>query len=69
MVPALSGAFQHFPAFHSLRVDFPFYRCPCYKIQGELYHRLGPLQPGSGQQPMYSQLYIYDHEEAIQYRL
>src|SRR6266404_5028355 len=26
MVPALSGAFQHFPAFHSLRVDFPFYR-------------------------------------------
>ena len=42
---------------------------PCYKIHGELYHRLGPLLPGPGQQPVYSQLYIYDHDEAMHYRL
>ena len=41
---------------------------PCYKIQGELYHRLGPVQPPENGQPIYSQLYIYDNSEALQHR-
>lgn len=41
---------------------------PCYKIQGELYHRLGPVQPPENGQLIYSQLYIYDNSEALQHR-
>ena len=41
---------------------------PSYKIQGELYHQLGPLQPEEGRRPLYSQLYIYDPTEALAYR-
>lgn len=41
---------------------------PCYKIQGDLYHRLGPLCPEDGHVPTYSQLYIWDNAEALGYR-
>ena len=41
---------------------------PCYKIQGKLYHWLGPVQPPKNGQPIYSQLYIYDNSEALQHR-
>jgi hypothetical protein len=42
---------------------------PCYKIQGELFHRLGPIQPVDVNQPLYSQLYIYNNSEALERRL
>jgi len=42
---------------------------PCYKIQGKMHHRLGPLMAEDGQAPIYSQLYIYDTAQALQYRM
>ena len=43
---------------------------PLYKIQGEIFHQLGPVLASDRQRPIYSQLYyIYDHEEALQYRM
>jgi hypothetical protein len=42
---------------------------PSYKIQGELYHRLGSLLPDEAAAPTYSQLYVYDHQEALRYRM
>jgi hypothetical protein len=42
---------------------------PLYKIQGEIYHRMGPLLPDEQKPPVYSQMYIYDHAEALQYRM
>ena len=41
---------------------------PTYKIQGELYHQIGPLLPEDGRAPLYSQLYIYDAAEALEHR-
>jgi hypothetical protein len=41
---------------------------PTFKIQGELYHRIGPLWPEEGRAPLYSQLYIYDPLEALEHR-
>lgn len=41
---------------------------PCYKIQGDLYHRLGPLLPDEDNTPSYSQLYIWDNAEALDLR-
>ena len=41
---------------------------PTYKIQGELYHQIGPLRPEDGRAPLYSQLYIYDAAEALEHR-
>lgn len=38
-----------------------------YKIQGELYHQIGPLRPEDGQALLYSQLYIYDATEALEH--
>ena len=40
---------------------------PCYKIQGDLYHCLGPVLPGEDQIPSYSQLYIWDNAEALDF--
>jgi hypothetical protein len=40
---------------------------PLYKIQGEIHHQLGPIQPEDVHWPVFSQLYIYDHAEALQY--
>ena len=41
---------------------------PTYKIQGELYHQIGPLWPEHRRAPLYSQLYIYDPGEALRHR-
>ena len=41
---------------------------PTYKIQGELYHQIGPLQSKEGHSPLYSQLYIYNPVEALEHR-
>ena len=41
---------------------------PCYKIQGELYHRIGPIRPDDARLPVYSQLYVYDPKDALCYR-
>ena len=41
---------------------------PHYKIHGEIFHRLGPIEPEEGVDPVFSQLYIYDHNEALHYR-
>ena len=33
---------------------------PWYKIQGSMYHRLGPLLPQEGKRPRFAQMYFYD---------
>lgn len=38
---------------------------PTFRIHGELCHRLGSLFPHRGDQPVYTQLYIYDPCEAL----
>ncbi len=40
---------------------------PSYKIQGDLYHRLGPLLLDANDAPTYSQLYIYDPTKVLSY--
>jgi hypothetical protein len=39
-----------------------------YKIQGEIHHQIGLIQPEDVRRPVYSQLYIYNHGQALQYR-
>lgn len=41
---------------------------PFYKIQGEVFHRIGSLMPEENRTPVYSQLFIYDHKQALRYR-
>jgi hypothetical protein len=41
---------------------------PTYKIQGELYHQIGPLRPEEGRAPLYSQLYICHPSDALEHR-
>lgn len=41
---------------------------PVFRIQGELYHRCGPLTPDSGRPPIYAQLYFYDSQAALEHR-
>ena len=40
----------------------------CFQIHGVLYHMQGPLQPQVGQQPQYSQLFLYDPQYAASIR-
>ena len=40
-----------------------------FKVQGSMYHYTGPLIPGQGRAPNYAQLYIYDPQEALDYRM
>jgi len=52
-------------AFTSLgaKVDESVTRGPgpyCFRIQGELYHKIGSLCPAEGQRPQFAQLYIHD---------
>ncbi len=42
---------------------------PLYKIQGEIFHQISPILPDNNCLPRYSQMYIYDHNEALQYRM
>lgn len=41
----------------------------CFKIHGDIYHRISSLYPSSGQNPSYGQLYILDFAEANKVRL
>ena len=40
-----------------------------FRLHGELIHRAGSLLPAEGQQPVYSQLYISDSQDALNFRL
>ena len=40
-----------------------------FKVQGRLYHQSGSLLPRHGSSPVYSQLYIYDQQEALDFRM
>ena len=40
-----------------------------FKIQGNLCHQIGSLIPREGDTPVYSQLYIYDPQEALDFRM
>jgi hypothetical protein len=37
-----------------------------FRIQGELYHRIGPLLPSNGDKPAFAQLYVYDADATQQ---
>ncbi|KIH61239.1 hypothetical protein ANCDUO_08493 [Ancylostoma duodenale] len=41
----------------------------CYRIHGQIYHRLGALHPNQGEQRQFGQIYILDTEMAAQQRL
>jgi hypothetical protein len=38
------------------------------QIHGEIFHRLGPLCPQGDTLPVFSQLYVYNHNEALAFR-
>jgi hypothetical protein len=40
-----------------------------FKVQGRLYHQIGSLLPRPGVPPVYAQLYIYDPQEALNFRM
>ncbi|KAF9533250.1 hypothetical protein CPB83DRAFT_758120, partial [Crepidotus variabilis] len=40
-----------------------------FKIHGKLLHHCGSLIPAEGENPVFAQLYIYDGQEALNYRL
>ena len=40
-----------------------------FKVHGQLSHKAGSLLPNDGETPLYSQLYIYDGGEALDYRM
>ena len=37
----------------------------CYRINGQVYHRISQLQPEFGRAPGYSQIYIYDQQNEL----
>ena len=40
-----------------------------FKVQGRLYHQIGSLLPRPRSSPVYAQLYIYDPQEALDFRM
>lgn len=59
-------------AFASLgaKLDTPSGRGPyCFKIHGQIYHRIGGLHPEPNHHPTYGQLYILDSGIALQERM
>jgi hypothetical protein len=40
-----------------------------FKIHGSQYHHTGPLIPAQGRAPNYAQLYIYESDQALEYRM
>jgi len=40
----------------------------CFQIHGALYHVTGPIEPVTGQQPKFAQLYLYDPQAATDLR-
>ncbi|KAL6740116.1 hypothetical protein Aduo_013503 [Ancylostoma duodenale] len=52
------------------QVDVPRGRGPyCYRIHGQVYHRIGTLHPNQGEPRQFGQIYILDTEQAAQERL
>ncbi|EYB85550.1 hypothetical protein Y032_0296g1695 [Ancylostoma ceylanicum] len=52
------------------QVDVPRGRGPyCYRIHGQVYHRIGTLHPNQEERRQYGQIYILDTEQAAQQRL
>ena len=41
----------------------------CFRIHGQIYHRIGPLHPASGQKAQFGQLYILDSSLALKERM
>jgi hypothetical protein len=41
----------------------------CFRINGQVYHNLGSVQPEHGQSPRFSQIYIYDQANELDNRL
>ncbi|CAF3164760.1 unnamed protein product [Rotaria sp. Silwood2] len=37
----------------------------CFRIHGQIYHRIGPLHPDPGLRPQFGQLYILDSSLAL----
>ena len=40
-----------------------------FKIQGSMYHRIGPLLPHNGQTPKFAQIYFHDTDHELENRL
>ena len=40
-----------------------------FKLHGELIHQVGSLLPSEEDQPKYAQLYVYDPEQALEFRM
>ncbi|XP_043479916.1 uncharacterized protein LOC122509746 [Leptopilina heterotoma] len=61
-----------FASFHANIVDFNSRRRGpyCFKIQGQIYYQINnALYPETGVDPNFGQLFIYDADDAVQYRL
>ena len=62
----LSRKFNSVLSFSSFEVDkhvpIPGRGPPWFKIQGQIYHRVGPLLPAEGRKPVFAQMYFYDTE-------
>lgn len=60
-----------FASLNANVINFNNVRRPfCYKIQGQIYYQINTvLYPDKGEDPCFGQLFIYDPEEAIHYRL
>ncbi|KAF7845680.1 hypothetical protein BT93_L1265 [Corymbia citriodora subsp. variegata] len=57
-------------SFNANLVKFPSRGPYCFKIQGQIYYQMNTaLYPNTDEQPSYGQLFIYDAEEAIDYRI
>ncbi len=41
----------------------------CFKIHGQIYHRVSPLHPNEKDSPRFAQLYILDSDEALDMRM
>ena len=41
----------------------------CFRIHGQIYHRIGPLHPDPGQRAQFGQLYILDSSLALKERM
>ena len=56
-------------ALASIGTEGPPEMGPSYKIQGKLYHKIGPIgPPPAGEKPKFAQLYFYDTENEAENR-
>ena len=42
---------------------------PCYKISGQMYHNMTNVLPTEGENPQFSQLYVYDEQHELDARM